>query len=66
MLHCQVSDEGRPQAPGAAQPRDAWETEKEHGHGLWVVSQVADWFSIDRNGAATTATAAFTLGSGRA
>ncbi|HEY3883393.1 MAG TPA: ATP-binding protein [Trebonia sp.] len=35
---------------------------EEHGHGLWVVSQIADQFTIDRAATVTTATAAFTLG----
>jgi anti-sigma regulatory factor (Ser/Thr protein kinase) len=35
---------------------------EEHGHGLWVVGQIADQFTIDRTAAATTATAAFILG----
>ncbi len=65
VLLCQVTDEGLPQAPEDGPPGGAWEKEqKEHGHGLWVVSQVADWFTIDRDAAATIATAAFTLGSG--
>ncbi len=34
----------------------------EHGHGLWVVSQIADQFSVDRSTGATTATATFALG----
>ena len=78
ILHCEVSDAGRP-APGDTAPGDsasgdavpgadangggpaAWRSE--HGHGLWVVGQIADQFTIDRgNGAGTIATAAFSLG----
>jgi Histidine kinase-like ATPase domain len=111
ILHCEVSDAGRP-APGDTAPGDiassdiasgdtasgdtasgdtasggsasggsacgapapeangadadgggsaAWRSE--HGHGLWVVGQIADQFTIDRgNGTGTIATAAFSLG----
>jgi len=38
----------------------AWRME--HGHGLWVVSQIADQFTIDRGSGATIATATFALG----
>ncbi len=39
----------------------AWRSE--HGHGLWVVGQIADQFTIDRgNRTGTIATAAFSLG----
>ncbi len=34
---------------------------EEHGHGLWVVSRLADQFRIGQAGAATTATADFRL-----
>jgi anti-sigma regulatory factor (Ser/Thr protein kinase) len=43
--------------------RDDAEWPEEHGHGLWVIGQVADQFTIDRSNAATVATAAFALGS---
>ena len=63
VLTCQVSDDG-PAAgdgdenPGAAQGAP-WPAE--HGHGLWVIEQVASQFTIDRGPAVTTATAIFTL-----
>ena len=63
FLTCQVSD-GGPAAvggdenPGAAQGAP-WPAE--HGHGLWVIEQVASQFTIDRGPAVTTATAIFTL-----
>jgi anti-sigma regulatory factor (Ser/Thr protein kinase) len=62
MLTCQVSDEGpaaaaEGQHPGAgAAPWPA-----EYGHGLWVIGDIADQFTIDRGPAGTTATAAFAL-----
>jgi len=59
VLHCEVSDDGRDRAADADQSAP-WK--QVHGHGLWVVSQVADQFTIDRSDAATTATAVFTLG----
>lgn len=61
VLTCQVSDDGPAIAgrenPGAVE--GAWPAE--HGHGLWVIGQVADQFTIDRRPAGTTATAAFSL-----
>jgi anti-sigma regulatory factor (Ser/Thr protein kinase) len=42
--------------------RDDPKWPEEHGHGLWVIGQVADQFTIDRSAEATIATAAFTLG----
>jgi anti-sigma regulatory factor (Ser/Thr protein kinase) len=76
VLHCEVRDDGpaavapagngQEPAPGGTPP---WATE--HGHGLWMVSQIADQFTLDHGPAGTTATAAFTIspasgpGSGR-
>lgn len=58
IVTCQVSDDGpgraNAEAGGTALPWPA-----EHGHGLWVVGQVADRFTIDHNPAGTTATAVF-------
>jgi serine phosphatase RsbU (regulator of sigma subunit)/anti-sigma regulatory factor (Ser/Thr protein kinase) len=53
FLCCQVSDDGQ---PGVAVPWPA-----EHGHGLWLVGQVADQLSIDHGPAGTTVTAQFLL-----
>lgn len=63
VLICQVSDDG----PGAASQDEkpgasgeaAWQAE--HGHGLWMIGQVASQFTIDHGPAGTTATAIFTL-----
>jgi anti-sigma regulatory factor (Ser/Thr protein kinase) len=49
-------------ASAAAARPASWPAE--HGHGLWVLGQVADQFTIDR-GSSTTATAAFYLGASR-
>ncbi len=62
FLYCQVSDDG-PARSGDQQPTGAAGWHREHGHGLWVVGEVADQFRIDHGPAGTTATAAFTLGS---
>jgi anti-sigma regulatory factor (Ser/Thr protein kinase) len=62
FLYCQVSDDG-PARPGDQQPTGAAAWRREHGHGLWVVGEVADQFSIDHGSAGTTARAACALGS---
>jgi anti-sigma regulatory factor (Ser/Thr protein kinase) len=61
VLTCQVTDgpafaseDSKPGAAAASWPAG-------HGHGLWLIGQVADQFTIDRGPAGTTATAAFTL-----
>ena len=64
FLYCQVSDGGRdatadkavPSGDGAA----PWPVQ--HGHGLWLVRQVADHFDITPGPAGTTATVRFPLG----
>src|SRR5579875_2855528 len=62
FLYCQVSDDG-PAEPEPAVNGDAagagmpWHAE--HGHGLWVVGQVADKVSVDHGRAGTTVTASF-------
>jgi anti-sigma regulatory factor (Ser/Thr protein kinase) len=58
-LYCEVSDDGAAgngQAPSVAAP---WRVE--HGHGLWLVEQVCDQFSIDHGPAGTSVVARFTL-----
>jgi anti-sigma regulatory factor (Ser/Thr protein kinase) len=54
-LVCQVSDPG----PDAAVPEQPWPYEP--GHGLWLVSQVADRITVDSGPAGSTVTAAFAL-----
>jgi anti-sigma regulatory factor (Ser/Thr protein kinase) len=62
VLTCQVADDG-PKAPGSGDSPDAgtapWPVE--HGHGLWLIEEVADQFTIDRSPDGTTVTATFTL-----
>ena len=64
-LYCEVSDDGpaaRDPQPGPGSGGDPlWPVE--HGHGLWVIDQVADQFGIDHGPAGTTATACFTISS---
>jgi anti-sigma regulatory factor (Ser/Thr protein kinase) len=56
-LYCRVSDNG---PVGAARPPEVpWPVG--HGHGLWIVAQVADNSSIDHGPAGTTVTARFAL-----
>jgi anti-sigma regulatory factor (Ser/Thr protein kinase) len=59
VLTCQVSDGGPAGADGAPAAAPPWPAE--HGHGLWIIGQVADQFTIDRSPPGTTATAVFTL-----
>lgn len=63
VLICQVSDDG-PAAAGQdekpeASREAAWQAE--HGHGLWMIGQIATQFTIDHSSAGTTVTAIFTL-----
>ena len=58
-LHCQVSDDG----PAGSAPRrpdeGAWR--REHGHGLWIIDEVADQVSLDHAPTGTTVTVTFTI-----
>ena len=67
-LRCQVTDGGKPPAAPAGTapetqataPQDSpWPSQ--HGHGLWVVRQLADHLSVQTGPEGTTATASFTL-----
>jgi anti-sigma regulatory factor (Ser/Thr protein kinase) len=60
-LHCQVSDDGPAKRDAARPDVAAWQ--REHGHGLWIVDQVADRVSLDRDPAGTTITVTFTISS---
>jgi anti-sigma regulatory factor (Ser/Thr protein kinase) len=71
-LRCQVTDDGQPPAAQAgARPQTEATTAddapwpSEHGHGLWVVHQIADHLSVQSGPGGTTATASFTLRSPR-
>jgi anti-sigma regulatory factor (Ser/Thr protein kinase) len=67
-LHCQVTDDGNPQAAPAGtgpqtQPTAADDSPwpSQHGHGLWVVRQIADHLSVQSGPGGTSAAASFTL-----
>jgi anti-sigma regulatory factor (Ser/Thr protein kinase) len=64
VLICQVSDAGSAALGGDEKPaaREEAPWPAEHGHGLWMVGQVASQFTIDHGPAGTTATAVFALG----
>ena len=66
--HCQVTDDGPPQAAKSGTGPEAQTTApddapwpSQHGHGLWVVGQVADRVSLQSGPGGTIATASFTL-----
>ena len=60
VLTCQVTDKGiTPDGQGQHPPAQALPWPAEHAHGLWMVGQVTDQFTIDHGPAGTTAT--FTL-----
>jgi serine/threonine-protein kinase RsbW len=66
VLLCQVSDDGPPRAGNGQEPAPgappSWPAE--HAHGLWMIGQVADEFTLDHGPAGTTgttATASFTI-----
>lgn len=63
FLYCQVTDDGPPgPEDGTGTPADPAATwPAQHGHGLWLVGQVAGRHRIDRGPAGTTITARFTL-----
>jgi anti-sigma regulatory factor (Ser/Thr protein kinase) len=63
FLYCQVSDDGRNGAtpPSAPSGDGAAPWPAEHGHGLWLVRQVADHVGIGHGPSGTTATARFPL-----
>jgi anti-sigma regulatory factor (Ser/Thr protein kinase) len=71
VLRCQVTDHGRPPAaPAGTEPEtqaiddSAWLSQ--HGHGLWVVRQIADHLSVQSGPGGTIVAASFTLPSPRA
>jgi anti-anti-sigma factor len=57
-VRCEVTDEGAPQA----QARDAALWPVEHGHGLWLVRQVADSSDLRSGPSGTVASVTFRLG----
>jgi anti-sigma regulatory factor (Ser/Thr protein kinase) len=62
FLYCQVSDSEPPRSGADRTPADgpvSWQTG--HGHGLWLIGQVADDLTIDHSAAGTIATARFAI-----
>jgi anti-sigma regulatory factor (Ser/Thr protein kinase) len=60
-LRCQVSDDGLPDQDVTDLDTPAWH--HEHAHGLWIIDEVADHVSLDREPAGTTITVTFTIAS---
>ena len=65
FLHCQVSDAGPATRDDPGTPPRAVPWPAEHGHGLWIVAQVADSSSADHRPDGTTVTARFALSPAR-
>lgn len=59
-LYCDVTDDG-PARPGRSPAAGVPSWPHEFAHGLWVIDQVADRFSIDHGPAGTTASACFAI-----
>jgi anti-sigma regulatory factor (Ser/Thr protein kinase) len=69
-IRCEVIDAGSPPAEADgdrpdADSRDAAQWPVEHGHGLWLVRQVADQASLDSGPSGTVAAVTFRFASGR-
>jgi anti-sigma regulatory factor (Ser/Thr protein kinase) len=63
IMHCLVADDGAPATAGApVQARDVAHWRTDHGHGLWLVRQLADQISLHSGPHGTTATVSFTIG----
>jgi anti-sigma regulatory factor (Ser/Thr protein kinase) len=60
-LHCQVSDDGPAEQDETSSDPAAWQ--REHSHGLWIIDQVADKITLERDRAGTTVTVTFTVSS---
>ncbi len=58
QLHCQVSDDG-PDGQAIPGPGAAWS--RQHGHGLWIIDQVADHVTLDRDHGGTIVIITFTI-----
>jgi anti-sigma regulatory factor (Ser/Thr protein kinase) len=60
-LHCQVSDDGQAEQDGIPPDPAAWQPE--FAHGLWIIDQVADQVTLDRDPPGTTVTVTFIISS---
>lgn len=61
-LRCEVSDDGPGGVPASSQAGDTVPWNTEHGHGLWVIRQVADQASVRYGPGGTVAVVSFALG----
>ncbi|MBV9445603.1 MAG: ATP-binding protein [Streptosporangiaceae bacterium] len=61
LLYCQISDNGVTGKSTGARPADPATWLSGHGHGLWLVRQVADHASVNHGPDGTTAIVSFTL-----
>jgi anti-sigma regulatory factor (Ser/Thr protein kinase) len=61
FLYCQVSDDGTDARTSTQLPADPASWQANHGHGLWLIGQLADELTIDRGPAGVTVLAAFAL-----
>jgi len=65
MLRCEVTDDGAGRSGAAGQGSGADDSARwpiDPGHGLWVVSQVADQTSVQAGASGTVASVSFVLG----
>ena len=62
-LRCEVSDDGPDGVPAFSQAGDTVPWNTEHGHGLWVIRQVADQANVRSGPGGTVAVVSFALGS---
>lgn len=60
FLYCLVSDNGTAPPAGSQQAADPGSWPADPGHGLWLIGQIADEFTIDHGPAGVTATFAIT------
>ena len=69
-IRCEVTDSGAPAAEAdgdrpAVGSRDAAPWPVEHGHGLWLVQQIADQASLESGPSGTVAIVSFRSGTAR-
>lgn len=66
FLYCQVSDDGTDARANGQLAADPAPWQANHGHGLWLIGQIADELTIDRGPAGVTALVAFAITPGPA
>jgi anti-sigma regulatory factor (Ser/Thr protein kinase) len=65
-IRCEVTDAGAPPATAGASALDAADWPVAHGHGLWLVHELADQASLASGPSGTVAVVSFRIGSARA